>query len=394
MPTNRQNRSEFACPPRFPGDITTDTFLHEYWQKKPLLVRNAFPHIQSPLTPQELAGLACEGDVNGRLVIEQHERGPWHVIHGPLTEDDFDELPETHWTLLVTDVEKQVPAARALIDRFRFIPDWRIDDLMISYAPKGGSVGPHSDAYDVFLIQTSGQRHWMINSKFDDTCVENTELRILQHFDAAEDWVLDPGDMLYLPPNIAHYGIALNDCMTCSVGFRAPSVSNMISEYAEFIAATIDREQRYQDPDLAAQQNPAEIGHAALTRIKTLLTEPLTIDDDKLLQWFGEFSSEPRSGLHAEPPETQYASFHDLCTALLPENRIAQAPVSKFLYARRHDQAWLFVDGKTYVTSPAFAAALSDNRSLEAQHVLASITDRADERVLLDLYNNGQVLLQ
>ena len=394
MPTNRLNRSEFGCPPQFPGDITTDTFLRDYWQKKPLLVRNAFPHIQSPLTPNELAGLACEDDVNGRLVIEQHELEPWHVVHGPLSEDDFSELPETHWTLLVTDVDKQVPAARALIDRFRFIPDWRIDDLMISYAPEGGSVGPHSDAYDVFLIQTSGQRRWMINSEFDDACLENTELRILQHFDAAEDWVLDPGDMLYLPPNIAHYGIALNDCMTCSVGFRAPSVSNMISEYAEFIAASIDREQRYQDPDLAYQQNPAEIRHAVLTRIKNLLTEQLTIDDDKLLRWFGEFTSEPRAGVHPEPPETQYASFDDLCSALIPENRIAQASVSKFLYAQRDDQAWLFVDGMTYMTSPALAAALSDNRSLEAQHVLASITDPADERVLLDLYNNGQVLLR
>ena len=394
MPTNRQNGSEFACAPRFPGDITTDTFLHEYWQKQPLLVRNAFPHIQSPLTPSELAGLACEDDVNARLVIEHHELGPWHVVHGPLTEDDFNELPETHWTLLVTDVDKQVPAARALIDRFRFIPDWRIDDLMISYAPEGGSVGPHSDAYDVFLIQTSGQRRWMINREFDDTCVENTELRILQHFDASEDWVLDPGDMLYLPPNIAHYGIALNDCMTCSVGFRAPSLSNIISEYAEFIAATIDREQCFQDPDLAYQQNPAEIRHAALTRIKTLLTEQLTIDDDKLIQWFGEFSSEARSGLHPEPPEKQYMSFHDFCTALIPENRIAQAPVSKFLYVRRQHRAWLFVDGKTYVTSVVFAAALSDNRSLGVQHVLASIADPADERVLLDLYNNGQVLLQ
>ncbi|MBT8126542.1 MAG: cupin domain-containing protein [Gammaproteobacteria bacterium] len=394
MPTNRQNTSDFGCQPGFPGDISTETFLHDYWQKKPLLVKNAFPHIQSPLTPNELAGLACEDDVNSRLVIEQHKQGPWHVVHGPLNEDDFNELPATHWTLLVTDVDKHVPAARALIDRFRFIPDWRIDDLMISYAPEGGSVGPHSDAYDVFLIQALGQRRWMINSDFDETCLDDTELRILQHFDAAEDWVLDPGDMLYLPPNIAHYGIALNDCMTCSVGFRAPSVSNMISEYAEFIAAATDREQRYQDPDLAYQQNPAEIQRTVLTRIKTLLAMQLAIDDDKLLRWFGEFTSEPRSGLHTEPPETQYASFHELCTAFTLETRIAQAPVSKYLYARRQDQAWLFVDGKTYVTSPAFAAVLSGNRSLATRDVLASITDPADERVLLDLYNNGQLLIQ
>jgi 50S ribosomal protein L16 3-hydroxylase len=234
----------------------------------------------------------------------------------------------------------------------------------------------------------------MINSEFDDTCLDNTELRILQHFDAAEDWVLDPGDMLYLPPNIAHYGIALNDCMTCSVGFRAPSVSNLISEYAEFIAAAIDREQRYQDPDLRCQQSPAEIRRAVLTRIKTLLTEQLTVDDDKLLRWFGEFSSEPRSGLHPAPPETQHASFHELCATLTQETRTAQASASKFLYARHDDQAWLFVDGKTYATSRAFAAALSDNRNLSTRDVLASIADPVDERVLLDLYNNGQLIIQ
>lgn len=394
MPTNRQKTSDNTCHPDFPGDITVETFLQEYWQKKPLLIRNAFPGIQSPLTPDELAGLACEDDANSRIVFEQHELGHWHVLHGPLNEDDFSDLPEKNWTLLVTDVEKHVPEARDLFDRFRFIPDWRIDDLMISYAPEGGSVGPHTDAYDVFLIQTYGQRRWMINQDYDDSCLDGTELRILEHFTAAEDWTLDPGDMLYLPPNIAHYGIALNECMTCSVGFRAPSISHMVSEYAEHIAAAIDQELRYEDPDLVRQQNPAEIGPDALTRIRTLIAAQLTVDDDSLLRWFGEFSSEARSGTHAQTPDELISTYNDLSASFHADSIIAQSPLSKFLFIRHNDDALLFVDGTSYMTSLAFAIALTDNREIKAQQLVESINNEADRQVLIELYNSGCLLLQ
>ena len=394
MPTNRQKTSDNTCHPDFPGDITVETFLQEYWQKRPLLIRNAFPGIQSPLTPDELAGLACEDDANSRIVFEQHELGHWHVLHGPLNEDDFSDLPEKNWTLLVTDVEKHVPEARDLFDRFRFIPDWRIDDLMISYAPEGGSVGPHTDAYDVFLIQTYGQRRWMINQDYDDSCLDGTELRILEHFTAAEDWTLDPGDMLYLPPNIAHYGIALNECMTCSVGFRAPSISHMVSEYAEHIAAAIDQELRYEDPDLVRQQNPAEIGPDALTRIRTLIAAQLTVDDDSLLRWFGEFSSEARSGTHAQTPDELISTYNDLSASFHAESIIAQSPLSKFLFIRHNDDALLFVDGTSYMTSLAFAIALTDNREIKAQQLVESINNEADRQVLIELYNSGCLLLQ
>jgi 50S ribosomal protein L16 3-hydroxylase len=394
MPTNRQKTSDNTCHPDFPGDITVETFLQEYWQKKPLLIRNAFPGIQSPLTPDELAGLACEDDANSRIVFEQHEQGHWHVLHGPLNEDDFSDLPEKNWTLLVTDVEKHVPEARDLFDRFRFVPDWRIDDLMISYAPEGGSVGPHTDAYDVFLIQTYGQRRWMINQDYDDSCLDGTELRILEHFTAAEDWILDPGDMLYLPPNIAHYGIALNECMTCSVGFRAPSISNMVSEYIEYMAAAIDQELRYQDPDLVRQQNPAEIGPDALTRIRTLIAAQLTVDDDSLLRWFGEFSSEVRSGTHTHTPDRLISTYNDLSASFHADSIIAQSPLSKFLFIRHNDAALLFVDGTSYMTSLAFAIALTDNREIKVQQLVESINNEADRQVLIELYNSGCLLLR
>jgi 50S ribosomal protein L16 3-hydroxylase len=380
-------------PYTFPGDISVETFLHDYWQKKPLLIRKAFPGIQSPLTPDELAGLACEDDANSRIVFEQHEQGHWHVQHGPLNEDDFSDLPEKNWTLLVTDVEKHVPAARELIDRFRFIPDWRIDDLMISYAPEGGSVGPHTDAYDVFLIQTHGQRRWMLNQDFDDTCLQGTELRILEHFTAAQDWVLNPGDMLYLPPNVAHYGIALNECMTCSVGFRAPSISNLVSEYAENLAANIDQALRYEDPDLLCQQSPAEISPDALKKIRFIIAEQLTLDDDRLLRWFGEFSSESRSGLHTQPPDKPISTYDELAASLTAESIIAQSPAVKFLFARNNDTALLFVDGTCYTASPAFASALTDKREINARSLIESVDGQADQQTLLELYNRGCLLI-
>jgi len=346
------------------------------------------------LTPDELAGLAFEEDVNSRLVFERHAQGPWHVVHGPLDEDDFSGLPETHWTLLVTDVEKHVAEASQLIDRFRFIPDWRIDDLMISYAPEGGSVGPHIDAYDVFLIQVHGQRRWMINQDFDDRCLEGTELRILEHFTPAQEWILDPGDMLYLPPNIAHYGIALNECMTCSVGFRAPSVSNLVSEYAETIATNIDLSLRYEDPDLKCQSNPAEIHADALARIHSLIAEQLSVHDDRLLRWFGEYSSESRSGLHAHPPERLIPTYNELAACITADSVIRQSPAARFLFARFDAAAMLFVDGSSYTTSPGFAQAVTASREISAQHLIESLEDEADQLVLLELYNNGWLILQ
>ena len=394
MPINRQKTSNSTCHPPFTGDISVEKFLQDYWQKKPLLIRNAFPGITSPLSPDELAGLACEDDANSRIVFEQHKQGHWHVQHGPLNEDDFSDLPEKNWTLLVTDVEKHAPEAKQLIDCFRFIPDWRIDDLMISYAAEGGSVGPHTDAYDVFLIQTQGQRRWMINTDFDDACLDGTELRILEQFTAADDWVLNPGDMLYLPPNIAHYGIALNECMTCSVGFRAPSISNMVSEFVENIAANIDCELRYEDPDLVCQQNPAEISADALMRIKTLIAEQLAAVDDSFISWFGEFSSESRSGIHPHPPDMLFSSYGDLVAALKTDSIIAQSPASKFLFVRNNDSALIFVDGTRYETSLGFAVTLTDNRELAVQKLLESINSQADQQALLELYNCGCLHIQ
>jgi len=346
------------------------------------------------LTPDELAGLACEDGVNSRIVFERHSLGPWHVEHGPFNDDDFSSLPEHDWTLLVTDVEKHVPEARQFIDRFRFIPDWRTDDLMISYAPEGGSVGPHTDAYDVFLIQVHGQRRWMINPEYDDTCLEGPELSILKHFTAARAWILDPGDMLYLPPNVAHHGIAVNECMTCSVGFRAPSYRSVVSEYAESIAAGIDQSLRYEDPDLQCQQHPAEITNGALTRIRSMVAKNLRVEDDSFVRWFGRYCSESRGGTHAIPRDEPIASYDELTTGLTTESQITQSPAAKFLFARTGDSALLFVDGNSFTASPLFASTIADNRSITAQQLIESIDCDADQLVIVELCNRGYLLVE
>ena len=189
------------------GDITPEQFLSEYWQKKPLLIRNAFPDFEPPVSADELAGLACEADVESRLIIQNPSNDEWSLENGPFDEERFASLPKTHWTLLVQAVDHWVPEAKALLDQFRFIPSWRIDDLMISYAPKGGGVGPHFDNYDVFLLQAEGQRRWEVGGQYHEGSPRRNDapVMILPEWDAEESFILNPGDMLYVPPQQLHH---------------------------------------------------------------------------------------------------------------------------------------------------------------------------------------------
>ena len=377
----------------FPGDISVEEFLRDYWQKTPLLVRQAFPGIRSPLSAEELAGLACEDNVNARLVLEYHEDGPWLVRQGPFDDDDFAALPESHWTLLVTDIEKHLPAATALIEPFRFIPDWRIDDLMISYAVDGGSVGPHADAYDVFLIQAQGRRRWRISETFDDTHIVGPELRILAEFNAEQEWVLEAGDMLYLPPNIAHYGIAVGECITCSVGFRAPSYRDMLGEYAESIAAGIDADLRYTDPDLQAQSSPGEISPQSLATMQAELARRLVIDDKSFRRWFGAFTSENRAAVYPSAPALQLTGIENLRQLLQAHEFVNRASCSRFAFVRERENALLFVDGECFETGAAFAESVCRSYTITSDELLQTLASEQDMNALLALYNRGCLYL-
>ncbi|MEH6811720.1 MAG: cupin domain-containing protein, partial [Motiliproteus sp.] len=236
------------------GDIPVETFLAEYWHKKPLLVRQAFSDLSLPVTADELAGLACEEGVESRLLVETPATGDWQLRHGPFAESVFAELPKECWTLLVQAVDHWVPEAADFVEQFRFIPSWRMDDLMISYAAKGGGVGPHYDNYDVFLLQTEGQRRWDIGGCYDEGSefVPDKPVRILKNWQPEQSWVLNPGDMLYLPPRVGHNGVAESDgCMTYSVGYRAPQNGDMLMHFASYCAGGMTDEDRYADPDLS-----------------------------------------------------------------------------------------------------------------------------------------------
>ncbi len=226
MPARSPNvpSSPFAVPlPDEPatllGNLTPAQFMRRYWQKKPLLIRQAIPGIQPPLSRDELFELADSEDAESRLIT--HFRKSWAMEHGPFAPDELPSVKKRDWTLLVQGVNLHDDRARALLDRFRFIPDARLDDLMISYATDGGGVGAHFDSYDVFLLQVHGKRRWRFGAQRDLSLKEGLPLKVLQHFEADEEWVLEPGDMLYLPPHIAHDGVAEGECMTASIGFRA-----------------------------------------------------------------------------------------------------------------------------------------------------------------------------
>lgn len=289
------------------GGLTVERFLAEHWQKRPLLVRGALPGIAPPLSPDELAGLACEAEVESRIVTRQADPArPYLLRQGPFHEHDFATLPERDWTLLVQDCDKQAPSTAPFLDPFRFIPDWRIDDLMISYATAGGGVGPHVDQYDVFLVQVLGRRRWQIAAPRPEAReIPGLDLRVLAEFSAEQEWVLEPGDLLYLPPGVPHHGVALDECMTCSVGFRAATRRELFSDLAELLYASIPEDARYADPGLRAEEaRPrGRIGPEALAAVRSAVRQHLHPSDEELDRWFARFVTEPKPGLRPALPD-------------------------------------------------------------------------------------------
>ncbi|GED21728.1 cupin domain-containing protein [Halomonas halmophila] len=331
------------------GGLTATEFLRDYWQQQPLLIRGAFPDIESPLSPDELAGLACEDNIEARLVEENGPEGPWQVSHGPFDEATFARLPERDWTLLVQAVDHYVPEVAQLLERFTFLPRWRLDDIMISYAPPGGNVGPHVDQYDVFLLQASGQRQWQLGGQVpeDAPIIQGIDLKILQRFEVQpdKDWILEPGDMLYLPPGWAHHGISrADDCMTFSIGFRAHSADEAVTSYADYIGQQLPGSQRYADAGMAAPADPAEIDDASLARMRALILESLD-DPDQMAQWFGRVMTQPKYVDQLVPNDTP-TDPDELVAALHAGEALEPSLGSRLAWRALDDQqATLFADG-------------------------------------------------
>lgn len=285
------------------GQFNVEDFLRDYWQKKPLLIRNTWPGFEPLLASDELAGLSLEAEIESRIVMEEGPAGPWDILKGPFTESDYAKLPEEKWTLLIQAVDQWIPEAAELLQAFNFIPGWRIDDLMISYATHGGSVGPHYDQYDVFLLQAEGQREWRIGQRCSEhsPILDGPKLRILEQFAETDRWVLNPGDMLYLPPLWAHWGVAQGECQTYSIGFRAPSLNELGQSLIDQMLETVSEDDRYSDPDLAPDEANGEIHSAALTRLRQLLTQQL-LSDAMLSDTLGKLMTESKyPELQAEP---------------------------------------------------------------------------------------------
>jgi 50S ribosomal protein L16 3-hydroxylase len=325
-----------------------DIFLRDYWQKKVLLIKNPWGAWVNPLTPDELAGLACEDEVESRLIMQA--RDTLKVEHGPVPEARFGKLGKAPWTLLVQAVDAHVPDVAALIAPFRFVPNWRIDDVMVSYATDGGGVGAHFDQYDVFLIQGLGKRRWQVGALCDaDTeLLPHDDLRLLAKFEATEDWILEPGDILYVPPRIAHNGIAVgDDCMTYSIGFRAPARSELIAHYCDDLLDTLDDDDRYADPDLQAQTNPGEISGDAITRLHAMITERLA-DRNAFTRWFGQYNSTPKYAEQDWAPE-EPIEIEPLRAAIAGGATFCRNPSSRFSFVREDkDCVLLFVDGANF----------------------------------------------
>ena len=326
------------------GGITAREFLRDYWQKKPLLIRQAIPDFESPIDADELAGLALEEEVESRLVIEHGER-PWELRRGPFAEDAFSTLPEREWTLLVQAVDQFVPEVAELLEHFRFLPSWRIDDVMISFAAPGGSVGPHFDNSDVFLLQAQGKRNWKIGQmcSSESPLLQHADLRILAEFEESAEWVLEPGDMLYLPPRLAHFGIAEDDCMTYSVGFRAPSAAEVLTHFTDFLSQYLTDEERYTDADAQPVSDPHQIQVDALDRLKGLLAEHMS-DERMLLTWFGQFMTEPR---YPELVAGEELGEEDFINSLQDGAILVRNPSARLAWSEVDDDVLLFASGQS-----------------------------------------------
>jgi 50S ribosomal protein L16 3-hydroxylase len=371
------------------GGLTAARFLTRHWQKRPLLVRGAFPGFRDPLTPEDLARLSCVPDVESRLVLRRGGSRPWQVVEGPQDPRRLRRLPASHWTLLVQDVNLHVPALADLLDRFDFVPHWRVDDVMVSFAARNGSVGPHLDSYDVFLLQGRGRRRWQLDPRAQPDWRPGLDLRILRRFTPAREWVLAPGDMLYLPPGVAHYGVALEDCLTYSIGFRAPSQRDLVVAWAERLVESASEARRYVDPDLRLGERGA-IPSAALARLRELVAQVqdgvTTRDLEGLL---GETLTRRKGGT---PRRQRSGGPLAVARAVRSGRGLTRDAGARLAFIRRGGAVDLFVDGRLRPLGSrlAFAAALlSGSRRVPAAVLRPHLRRPGFAALLVELIEAG-----
>ncbi len=329
------------------GGLTPAGFLSGFWQKQPLLIRNAIPGFKPLISKADLFALAKQDEVESRLVSKQGKL--WQLDHGPFAASDFKRDAGEKWSLLVQGVNLHNILADALLRRFSFVPYARLDDLMISYANDGGGVGPHFDSYDVFLLQAHGRRRWRVSMQSDKSLLPGAPLKILKNFKHSTEWTLEQGDMLYLPPGCAHDGVADGECMTYSIGFRAPSAQELAQGFLEHVAETVVRQGFYADANLKPAARAALIDDAYVKKAAQLVGS-LKPSVDAFETFLGHTLTEPKANVFFEAPEpmltpaqfakavTRHGAALDLKTQMLYRGtrvfingEIAEAPANEFL---------------------------------------------------------------
>jgi len=352
------------------GGLTPSQFMKRHWQKKPLLVRNAIPNFVPCVGRTELVALAGQESVESRLIVDSPKG--WKMKHGPFPKRSLPPFSQKKWTFLVQGVDLHHDGVHALMQQFRFVPDARLDDVMISYASDGGGVGPHFDSYDVFLLQAHGQRRWRIGRNKDLTLQSGVPLKILQNFEAEEEFVLNPGDMLYLPPKYAHDGVAEGECMTWSIGFRAPQEGELARELLLGLADEAFEgvgEAIYRDPRQPAVVSSAAIPSSLAVFARQVVDKAFK-NPDLLDSLLGEYLTEPKAHVWFEESENE----PDLSKGVRLDRR------TKMMYDERH----VFINGESFRVGgkdARFLRQLADKRVLSSVSC-AKLSDAAQEALL------------
>ena len=367
------------------------TFLRDYWQKRPLLIRNAFaqfasPGGGSPIEPEDLAGLACEETALSRIVMHDRASDGWTTSTGPFAEEMFPGMPQQDWTLLVQDVDKWDMDVARVLESFTFLPRWRIDDIMVSFAAPGGSVGAHVDQYDVFLLQAQGHRRGQIDASLalgkaapSPAFRDDVELKLLREFRPTHDWVLGPGDMLYLPPGVPHNGVAEDACLTLSVGMRAPSAAELLGDFVDALAADADEALRYRDPDLQPAADPNEIDAAAMDRAVEALNVLRMNDPDRLGDWFGRFMTVYRNAGEVLPGGDERSRI-EIEWDLQQGARLWRHPYSRMAWRKARRGASLYVNGEDFALPARDAKRIANAAQLDGA-AYATLSEAGRDRV-------------
>ncbi|HIW06255.1 MAG TPA: hypothetical protein H9889_02880 [Candidatus Ignatzschineria merdigallinarum] len=385
-------------PLAFLGGLTAEEFLTEYWQKKPLFVKNAFPDFEDPISADEIAGLAFEEFIPSRFIFESGGDRPWQLKMGPATEEDFATLKEKKWMLVVNDVEKNLPELKAMTAPFQFISHWRLDDLQVSLGEDEGNVGAHWDDYDVFLIQGMGQKKWQISYApvSEDDFMKGVDIRLIENFKADEEWIVEPGDMLYLPPRIGHYGINIGRSVTWSVGFRAPKHQEMFRDFIEMKFDDIAEDARYSDPDLQVSENYGELSDQALDRVVQVIQEGLLTNRDEIAKWFGEFMTEPKMYQSPELLEEKLSAA-ELVEFLDAGGALEVHPGLSLIHRQIGDSYYLFAGGKSYqlpVEQSGLIELIVNSEFLEFDDVEDYLEAEETSLLIVQLLNEGVLMME